>query len=159
MIHQVEKQSLRLRVINTLGLRDKLREVVRIKESPQRIALAFAVGVFLGMSPLVGLHTIMGIAAAYAFRFNKFVTMVGVYVTNPWTIVPIYTFTTWLGARLLGIDQVLPDIDWNKLTFSSFFTEMQHLLWPFFFGTTLVSIISAVAGYFLIFHAVVRSRR
>lgn len=141
-----------------MGLRDKLREIVRIKESPRRIALAFAVGVFLGMSPFLGLHTVMGIAAAYAFRFNKFVTMVGVYVTNPWTIVPIYTFSTWFGAKLMGMEQVIPDIDWNNLTLSSFFSEMRHLLWPYLLGTTLISIISAVAGYFVIYYAVVKGR-
>jgi len=141
-----------------LGLRDKLREVISIKDSPKKIAMSFAVGVFFGMSPLIGLHTVLGLAAAWIFRLNKFVTIIGVYITNPWTIVPIYTFSTWLGAKLLGIKKVMPNIDWNHISFSYLLKEMEHLLWPFVLGTTLVGVLSAVIGYVIIHHAVVRNR-
>ena len=67
------------------------------------IALAFSVGIFVGMSPLFGIHTILGLILAWIFSLNKFVTIVGVYITNPWTIVPIYTFATWFGGKLLGL--------------------------------------------------------
>lgn len=142
-----------------MGLRDKLREVVSIKDSPKKIAMSFAVGVFLGMSPLIGLHTVLGLAAAWIFRLNKFVTIIGVFITNPWTIVPIYTFSTWFGAKLLGIKKVIPDIDWNNISFSYLLKEMEHLLWPFVLGTTLVGVLSAVIGYVIIHHAVIRNRK
>lgn len=143
----------------TLALRDKLRQVLSVKDSPRRVAASFAIGVFLGMSPLLGLHTILGIAAAYAFRLNKFVTLVGVFITNPWTIVPIYTFATWFGAKLLGVKQLIPDIDWSHLDYTKLIVEMEHLLWPFVVGTTLVGLLSAIAGYFIIYHAVVKGRK
>jgi len=142
-----------------LALRDKLSAVFSVKDSPQKIAVSFAIGIFLGMSPLLGLHTVLGIAAAWIFRLNKFVTIVGVYITNPWTIVPIYTFATWFGAKLLGIDKIIPDINWNDISFSYLMNEMRHLLLPFVVGTTLVGILSSIAGYIIIYHAVVKSRR
>jgi uncharacterized protein (DUF2062 family) len=141
------------------ALRDKLSAVFSVKDSPKKIAISFAVGIFLGMSPLLGLHTVLGIAAAWIFRLNKFVTIVGVYITNPWTIVPIYTFSTWFGARLLGVDNIIPDINWNDMSFSYLLGEMKPLLWPFIFGTTLVGILSSIAGYILIYHAVVKNRQ
>jgi uncharacterized protein (DUF2062 family) len=52
-------------------------------------------GVFIGMSPLLGIHTVLGLFAASVLRLNRLITLVGVYVTNPWTIVPIYSFGTW----------------------------------------------------------------
>ncbi|MCC6346016.1 MAG: DUF2062 domain-containing protein [Nitrospirales bacterium] len=141
-----------------MALRDKLREVVSIQDSPRKIALSFAVGIFLGMSPLLGLHTVLGIAAAWLFKLNKFVTILGVYITNPWTIVPLYTFSTWLGARMLGMGTIIPSIDWNAITFSYFLKEMKPLLWPFLLGTTSVGILCAVLGYLVVHHAVMKSR-
>ena len=141
-----------------MGLRDKLREVVSIKDSPRRIATSFAVGVFIGMSPVLGLHTALGLAAAWLFRLNKFVTVIGVFITNPWTIIPIYTFSTWVGARLLGFDRVIPPINWNEMSISYFLREMEPLLWPFVLGTTFIGLVSAVAGYIIIYHAVVKNR-
>lgn len=141
-----------------MALRDKLREVASINDSPRKIAISFAIGIFIGMSPVLGLHTMLGIAAAWLFRLNKFVTIIGVYITNPWTIVPIYTFATWIGAKILGINKVIPSINWHNLSLSRLIIEMEHLLWPFVFGTTLIGSLSAVIGYIVIYHSVIKSR-
>lgn len=122
------------------------------------MATAFAVGVFIGMSPLLGLHTILGIATAWIFRLNKIVTFTGVFVTNPWTIVPIYTFSTWLGVKCLGIKKITPDIDWSNITLNYFINEFKPLLMPFVVGTSLVGLISAVISYFIIYYAVKKTR-
>ena len=142
-----------------MALRDKLSAIFSIKDSPKKIAISFAVGVFIGMSPILGLHTVLGIAAAWIFRLNKFVTIIGVYITNPWTIVPIYTFATWFGAKLLGVKKIIPAIDWNNISFNYLLNEMSHLLLPFVFGTTLLGLLSAIAGYIIIYQAVMRSRQ
>lgn len=141
-----------------MALRDKLSAIFSIKDSPKKIAASFAVGVFIGMSPILGLHTVLGIAAAWIFRLNKFVTIIGVYVTNPWTIVPIYTFATWLGAKLLGIKKIIPAINWNDISFAYLVKKMGHLLLPFLVGTTLLGLLSAIAGYIIIYQAVMRNR-
>jgi len=142
-----------------LGLRDKLREVISADDSPKKIAVSFAVGVFIGMSPLLGLHTALAIGAAWLFRTNKFVTIVAVYVSNPWTVVPIYTFSTWLGLKLLGVDKIIPPLKWHSLSCSYLFNELSFLFWPFVFGSTLVALVAALIGYFVVFHAVVEQRR
>ncbi len=136
-----------------MKFRDRLREILTIKDSPHRLAVAFAVGVFIGMSPLLGLHTVLGIIFAWAFNLNRIVTITGVFVTNPWTIVPIYTFSTWVGAKCLGTSQVIPKIDWTNITFINFISKFEFLLVPFVLGTIIVGLVSAVAGYVLIYHA------
>ncbi len=141
-----------------MPFRDKLRQILSVKESPRKIALAFALGVFIGMSPLLGIHTVLGIAAAWIFRLNKFVTVVGVYVTNPWTIVPIYTFGTWVGARLLGIDRIIPDIDWANLTMKELLHTFGPLLLPFIVGSTLLGFVSGGVSFFLVYKMVKKSR-
>ncbi|MGC2062730.1 MAG: DUF2062 domain-containing protein [Thermodesulfovibrionales bacterium] len=137
-----------------MPFRAKLRQVFSIGESPRRIASAFALGVFIGMSPLLGIHTVLGIAFAWVLKLNRLVTLVGVYVTNPWTIVPIYTFGTWLGARLLGIDHILPEIDWAHISFSELLRDFRPLLMPFLLGNTVLGLVSALVSYAVIFKTV-----
>ncbi len=150
--------KLRSRVIATFQIREKLRQILALKDSPQRIAFSFATGVFIGMSPLLGIHTLLGLAVAWQFRLNKFVTLLGVYVTNPWTIIPIYSFGTWLGAKLIGLERVLPEIDWSTITFWELVGKCRFLLKPFVIGSTLLGLVSALVSYYLIHAAVKRAR-
>ena len=117
------------------------------------MAIAFAIGVFIGMSPLLGVHTVLGLAAAWLFRLNRIITLVGVFVTNPWTIVPIYSFGTWVGAKIIGMDNLVPAIDWSHITLAGFFKEFRPLLLPFLIGNTALGIVSAIVSYILIYKA------
>lgn len=111
------------------------------------------------MSPILGLHTVLGLVFAWILRLNKFVTIVGVYITNPWTIIPIYTFATWFGAKLLGIKKILPFIDWSNISISSLLKDMSHILLPFVIGSTILGFLSATVGYIIIYKAVTKSRQ
>ena len=147
--------------------KDKFRSIFQVKDSPHHIALAFALGVFMGISPFLGLHYIGGFFLAWLFKLNKLVAMVGVTVSNPWTIVPISSFCAWFGAKLLGIKKILPDVDWGSISFSTMLAWLKSLLtdfdnvmklindlWPlikaFFVGSMVVCTISAIASYFII---------
>jgi len=122
------------------------------------MATAFAVGVFIGMSPLLGLHTVLGLFAAWLLRLNRVITLVGVFVTNPWTIVPIYSFGTWVGAKIIGLNKVIPVIDWTEITILGFLKEFRPLLLPFIIGSTALGIVSAIVGYFILYTAVKKYR-
>jgi uncharacterized protein (DUF2062 family) len=111
------------------------------------------------MSPLVGVHTILGLILAWIFSLNKFVTIVGVYITNPWTIVPIYTFATWFGGKLLGLDHMLPDIDWGNIGITELLSDFKPLLPAFILGSTVMALVSGALGYLLIYTTVVRHRK
>jgi uncharacterized protein (DUF2062 family) len=136
-----------------LAFRDRIKSVIKLKESPHRVAIAFATGVFIGMSPLIGFHTILGFAIAWIFRLNPFALLAGVYITNPWTIVPIYTFSTWLGTQCLGLEQIIPDIDWSNLSFVNLMDDLEPLLMPFIIGTLLMGSVMSVISYFVIYLA------
>ncbi len=111
-----------------MALRDKIQLVFSVKDTPHRISIAFALGIFIGMSPLFGIHTLLGLAAAHILRLNRLVTIVGVYVTNPWTIIPIYTFSTWVGAKCLRIEKILPAIDWGHINLSTLIKDLGRSL-------------------------------
>ncbi|MBI5074697.1 MAG: DUF2062 domain-containing protein [Nitrospirae bacterium] len=144
--------------ISISHLRDKFRQILTIRESPHRIALAFSVGVFIGMSPLIGLHTVLGLLVAWAFRLNKFVSIVGIYVTNPWTIVPIYSFGIWIGAKILSLNHIIPDIDWAHLSMKELLHTLGPLLMPFLLGTTVLGSVSALLSYAVVYRTVKKSR-
>jgi hypothetical protein len=129
---------------------DRIRAILSIGDTPHKIAISFAIGIFLGMSPLIGLHTVLALAAAWIFRLNRLVILSGVYVTNPWSVIPIYTFCTWVGTLLLGIDDVLPTVDWRHMTMSSVFGDLRYILLPFVVGSTVVGLFSSVLSYFVI---------
>jgi uncharacterized protein (DUF2062 family) len=143
--------------------RDKFRGIFQVRDTPHRIALAFALGVFMGISPLLGLHYIGGFFLAWLLRLNKLVTLIGVSVNNPWTIVPISSFSVWVGAKLIGIKQVLPEVDWKNVTLTNIIGRFAHmdnfidmvnklmpLLASFFVGSFVICIIAAIASYFII---------
>lgn len=122
------------------------------------MATAFAIGVFIGMSPLLGIHTVLGLLAAWLLRLNRIITLVGVFVTNPWTIVPIYSFDTWIGAKIIGLNKVIPVIDWTEITLLGFLKEFRPLLLPFIIGSTATGIVSAIVSYFILYTAVKKYR-
>lgn len=143
--------------------RDKFRGIFKVKDTPHRIALAFAIGVLMGISPLIGIHYIGAFFLAWIFRLNKLVAFIGASVNNPWTVVPISSFSVWVGAKLIGLKQVLPDVDWGGITltgiiknftdmnnFKNMIEELMPFLIAFFVGSMVICIIAAIASYFII---------
>jgi uncharacterized protein len=84
------------------GLRDLIKQLLHIEDTPERTALAYALGIFLGFSPFLGFHTIGGIAVAFLFRMNRVAVLLGVWTNLPWWIIPYYTVATWVGMKVIG---------------------------------------------------------
>ena len=51
--------------------------------SPHQLAMAFALGVFVGVSPFLGLHTLMALGFSYLLRLNKPAILLGTMIFNP----------------------------------------------------------------------------
>jgi uncharacterized protein (DUF2062 family) len=142
---------------------DYLRKLLALDDTPERVALAFAVGVVLAFSPLLGLHTILGLTIAFAFRLNRAAVLIGVFVNNPWTIVPIYTAAAYLGWYLFGFpaSPALPDTQWTHLWYGSFWISLWKngaVLKPVIFGSAILSVFAGLVSYPLAL-AVIRQGR
>src|SRR5512140_1020501 len=85
-------------------LRKWMQVLLHIHDSPKRTAAAFAVGVFFGFSPFLGLHTVLALAVAFIFGLNRVAVLVGVYSNLPWIIAAWYALTTAAGAWMLSTD-------------------------------------------------------
>src|SRR5207253_3747836 len=83
-------------------IRRWLDALLHIDDTPKRTAGAFALGVFFGFSPMLGLHTILGILFAFLLNLNRVAVLLGVYSNLPWIIAPYYAFVTLTTAKLTG---------------------------------------------------------
>ena len=89
-------------------LKDLIKKLLHIEDTPERTALAFGIGIFLGFSPFLGFHTLSGLGIAFLFNLNRVAILLGVWSNTPWFIVPYYTIATWVGMWVTGfrIDSV-----------------------------------------------------
>jgi len=131
---------------------------MKLDDPPHKLALAFAVGVFIAFSPTLGLHTISCLVFAQLFRLSKFVVFTGSFINNPWTIIPLFGFCTWFGTKITGSGTHIPRIAWNEITISTAYLTLKPYLWPFIAGTMVLGTIAAIISYFLFYWAVQRYR-
>jgi hypothetical protein len=144
-----------------------LDRLLHTHDTPRRTAAAFAIGVFFGFSPFLGLHTVLGLVVAFAFGLNRVAVLLGVYSNLPWIVPAYYTLTTLLGAALLGVN-VPPDLlrelresltyaSWSELT--TLARRLTPLLWAFGVGSTAGAVALAVVAYCASLAIIVTHRR
>jgi uncharacterized protein (DUF2062 family) len=83
-------------------IKDLVKKLLHIEDTPERTALAYAIGIFLGFSPFLGFHTLLGLAIAFLFGLNRVAILLGVWTNTPWWIVPFYMAATWVGMWVTG---------------------------------------------------------
>lgn len=127
-------------------LRAKIREALHLGETPQRTAVAFALGVFIAFTPTYGLHTASVVFLAWALRLNFPAILVGSLINNPWTVVPILGATMWTGFFLLGI-QDIPDVSWSHLSITTLYETVLPFILPFTLGALTLSMLGALLAY------------
>jgi uncharacterized protein len=79
--------------------------IIRLRESPHELALGMALGIGIGMMPIVPFHMIVAFAVAFLFRASKITAMVGTWICNPVTMYSIYRYGYKIGVVILGFDQ------------------------------------------------------
>ncbi len=159
--------------------RTKIIPLLKGRDSPERIALGVAVGTFVGLTPTVGVQMAMVvlIAAIPKFGFNVPIACAMVWISNPFTMIPLYYGMYWLGVLLLGrreihfaqfeatvqalIDSIgsgesLLESAWRGLT--GMFSVGMHIAVPMWIGGTVLGIAAAVPAYAIALRWVRRRR-
>jgi len=143
-------------------IRRALDLLLHLEDTPHRTALAFGIGVWIAFSPLFGIHTLMALGIAFAFRLNRVAILVGAYVNNPWTIAPLYLAGTALGCGLLGVSaEGLESIDWERqgwAFYQGLAVQLRPYLWPYVVGNTVLGVLAGIIGY-AAFRALLERRR
>ena len=122
------------------ALRTRFRQILRRQGSPAERARGIAVGVFCGCFPFFGFQTLFGIGLASFVRGNHLLAMLGTWISNPFTYIPLYWFNYKIGSFLFQ----------DGTTFAAFSQLTTKELWS---QSTLFSIRvfigSALVGFFL----------
>jgi uncharacterized protein (DUF2062 family) len=144
-----------------------LDQLLHTHDTPRRTAAAFAVGVFFGFSPFLGLHTVLGLVAAFACRLNRVAVLLGVYSNLPWIAPAYYSLVTVLGAALLGVDvpsgllddfrQSLTDASWGE--FRNLARSLAPLLWAYTLGSMAAAVALSLVAYRASLAMIVAHRR
>jgi uncharacterized protein (DUF2062 family) len=93
-----------------IRLKSEIYSIIYSQHQPSHIALAISLGIFIGIVIPFGFQTIVAIPLALIFRTNVLLTVIGTYVSNPITLIPLYTFIMNLGTRITGINLLTADI-------------------------------------------------
>ncbi|MCA8989511.1 MAG: DUF2062 domain-containing protein [Planctomycetaceae bacterium] len=134
-----------------------LRRIVHLDDSPHSIALGTAIGVFISLTPTVGIQMLLVLMCAWIckpfFRFNRLAGLVAVYISNPVTTLPIYWFNYWVGTFFVAgnvtreaLAEALEYHGWREWGLS-----LTQLLfdfgWPLVIGSLLMGIVCALPTY------------
>jgi len=134
-----------------------LEQLLHTHDTPHRTAAAYALGVFLGFSPMLGLHTVLGLALAFLLGLNRVAVVLGIYSNLPWLVPAYYTLATLGGAALLGVDVqpraleeargAVSAASWSWGEFRGLARALAPLMWSYTVGSTLGALLLAGIAY------------
>ena len=159
-------------------LRERATAVLHLNEEPSRLAVGMAAGVFIGLTPFYGLHTLLALVVAWAFGLNKAATITGAWLNLPWFAPFVYAFCLRLGEAVISGDWsgfslasvhglassvggILQASPWETAgtLWEAIWGMLFHASVPLFVGTTIVGVVLAVAAYFITLEGVRDVRR
>lgn len=154
-----EKAAIRAQKRKTLYAR-MVRWLLEHQGTPHSVALGFAVGMFVALTPTVGVQMILGAAIAQLLRANRLLPVALAWITNPFTIVPIYYFNYRVGQVFMGGDsekgrQFIESLSKvSLLDFDHFISTMGAMLSKFggialvlWVGSLIVASVAAAISY------------
>lgn len=147
-----------------LRLRPLIRWVIRLRSSPRAIAGGLGIGTFIAFTPTVGVQIILAVILATLFSMNRPAAMIPVWITNPITVAPIYTFNYWLGLKVwdgpplhkvsglfIDIGKTMARLEfWNiKDQFLAILHMGKEILIPLMIGSIAVGLVSGTLVFVL----------
>ena len=142
--------------------------IVQTKDCPHRMARGVAVGMLVGWTPTVGIQMAIAAICAWIVRGNKLAAIGMVWISNPYTMIPIYWFNYEIGYFLVGGARMDKDrfiniffpaepMSWWQRTVHAW-DQLLLIMGPIFVGSIVVGIPLAMLCYVLTLRAVFRYR-
>ena len=147
----------------TEWLRQQIRHLMRLHDTPHSIAGGTAVGVFFGFTPFIGLKTLLGIAVAWGFRCSRVAAAIGVALHD--VIIPfmpvLLRFEYGIGVWLLSHPHHWPEhfkIDHLHVHQWLHWDVFVNLIWPTFIGSLFVGLPVAAVSFWITLRVVRRAQ-
>ncbi len=134
--------------------------LLRHQGTPESLARGFAVGIFVALTPTVGLQMVLAGLAAHVLRGNRAMAIALAWITNPLTIGPIFYFNYRVGLIFLpgdeqagrefiraitGASLTEPSQWWSAIT--AMVREVGGVAGVLWAGSLVVAIIAAAIAY------------
>jgi uncharacterized protein (DUF2062 family) len=122
----------------------------RLSDSPHAVALGFAAGVFVAITPFLGTHMVMAALLAWVIGGSIVAALLGTFIGNPLTY-PLFWYSTYeVGNLMLGGASEKPPIDLSGGIFQSSLDQLWPLLKPMTLGSVPVGLALAALSYVLV---------
>lgn len=116
-------------------------KIFKIDDTPQKIAVGFGLGVFVGILP--GAGPLAALFLSFIFRVNRASALAASLLTNAWLSVATFILSIKAGSAILGLD-------WHKV-YGDFSAKVSASNWSGFFKLSLLKIIlPIILGYLII---------
>ena len=143
--------------------------VKRIPDTPHKIAIGIATGVFCSFTPFFGLHFFLAAFVTYIFKGNIVAALFGTFFGNPVTWPFIASFSVKLGQIILGypvtnfetfLDHFVEAYDatiqgvkslfgYGESDWALLYVFFRELFLPYFIGGFVLGLIAALLTYFV----------
>lgn len=121
---------------------------ISLKGEPEKIAAGIAIGVFVGVTPTIPLHTVIIVLLSLLFKQNITAGYLGSWlISNPLTIPLFYVSQYELGRILLGMERcrfALTDYSLSAIAALGW-----EILLPLLTGGIVMAPFFAAAAYFV----------
>ncbi len=141
-----------------LAIRAYIR-LFKLSGHPREIALGFALGILVGMTPLMGIQMTIAAFLASLLGWNPISAAMGVWITNPVTAPAVYGVTYLLGANVL---QRLTNIYFPPRLYWRDMMKILHaspqIFLALFVGGMLIGVPLAILSYYVVYFATIEYR-
>ena len=134
-------------------------KLLRLKEHPHKLARGFAAGVFVGCFPFIGLQFVMAIILALIIRGNKFTAILGTWISNPFTYVPLFFFNFQVGKLILSFFVSNHDLDFNWDSLIELKNAGTEITVTILLGSGIVGLCFSSIAYYLVINMLKSSHK
>ncbi len=121
--------------------------LLRLKGQPEEVAGGVAIGVFVGMTPTVPLHTVLAVLIAYLFGKSKLAAAMGVWVSNPLFLPFVYLLDYRLGRMITRTNP--PSFAVSGFSIHKIIELGWGISFPLIVGGLILGLICAIPSYFI----------
>lgn len=135
-------------------IKNLLKKLIYGERSAHKLALSFAIGIYIAFSPYIGFHNIMVFLFSWLLGLNTLTTFAVAHINNPLTTIPVlascYKFGDWIVKSLCGITFKFTNPEWinflnGKLTY--YLGVPKICFWTFFIGANILGLLLAFLFY------------
>ena len=146
--NSIKSQKIFYRYFRRKGFKRFFKEnILESDGSNKTKALSIALGIFIGVSPFWGFHTVLAISLAAIFRLNKFLSFIFSQISLPPFVPFIIAASLFFGSYFTSGEKPLTEQEFNLEMVKA--NLLQYVIGSFIFAT-IFSVIVGFVFYFLL---------